>query len=325
MSVKSFTRFLESRSCAIVMASVAVVLSLAFSDSGENAIVVPSQGLLAGESGQWFGNGALSWIFNIMALCGTVSLFTFINRQFKLIRSNTWYFVGLFFIVQLSFPPLFERFTASTILALTLTVCAILLFSTFSNVRSSQTVFLIFLLIGFISFWISAAAFFIFVFAFGMAQMRIFVARNVVAMILGLATPYWIAWGFEFYPLFELQWPDMDTSLSNVIGNYPLPMLVTLLAELVAALAMLISTTIKSLNYNAGRRAFNGFTELLGASLIVLVLIDSSNFLLYVTMLNLLLSFQAAHLFSTRKTDGGYLPMLILPAIFLGLAVWNYL
>lgn len=325
MSAKIISRFLQSRAFALVLACLAIILSLSFGDERNVGYVPVNQGLLIGEEGAWLEPGGLSWFLNIIVLTGIVMLLVLANRQFKLIKANTWYFAGLFFIIQLAFTPLFCQLSASTLLTAVVLLCTLLLFSTFANPKATETVFLLFLIISVSSFWISAGCFFIPVFILGMAQMRTIGFRTLTAMLLGLITPYWIIWGFELRPAFEIHWPHVGTSIADVIAGCPVPILIALIVEIAVALFLLVATTVKSLNYNAGRRAFNGFFELLTATLIFLVFVDASNFLIYVTMINAMLSFQAAHLFSTGKNESSYITFLLLPAIFIGLAIWNYL
>lgn len=325
MWARTFIRAVNSRQFAIWLSGVTLCVAYFLTGSGEGTGHLASRGLVFSPATPWIDVRLLSWAVNAVALAGVAFIFLLLNNRFKLYRSNSWLFVWLFFIMLLPFGPIVGSFNAASILALTIGFATILLFTAYALRFSSVIVFNVFLLLSLATMWISSVAFFVPVMVVGIGQMRVLKIRQAIAAVLGLVTPYWIVWGFNWAPPFQLHLPEVDSTFTEILATYTLPQLVYTLTVLLMGIFFLVAAVVKSMNYNASRRAYNGFIEILLVWTLVLIPIDIENFSVYLTLLNIIVAFECAHFFTGMKPDNNYLPVIALPCVFIALTIWNYL
>lgn len=324
MTARSIARVLQSRTLAIIFMVTSFVVTMVFcndcgvhEETGVDGLVFS---LVYPVSSPF-----LPTLVNYSLYVGIALIMVLINREFKLVRSASWYFVTLFFIVILSFAQVTAAWNMGAPLAFLLCLGAFLLFSIYSSPSSTTTVFLIFFLISLSSLWITSAIFFFPVFIVGLWQMKIISPKALIAMILGIVTPFWIIWGFEWAEPFRLNFTIPFFGFRQFITATPVSRLVSMLVMLLACIVFLIAVAVKALSYNAGRRSFNGFISLLTLTLICLLIIDVNNANLYIPVLVILFSFLVSHYFFSRNTQPSIPGLMFLPILFIALAVWNFL
>lgn len=262
-------------------------------------------------------------VVNYLLLTAIAMLMVLINRQFNLVKSTSWYFVSIFFIMMLCFAGVAVTcYGMSNALALVLFIDIMILFSTYGAPKATRTVFLIFCLLAAASLWIAQALFFLPLFIAGMWQMRVMTPRGIIAMILGLITPFWIVWGFELAPPFELHFDiGSDWNVGVIADN--LPFFITLALLCLQCLIFLVGVAMRAINYNAARRACNGFMMLATLMTLILLYVDFSNITLYITTFNMLVAFQTSHYLFSRGNEipGG--ATAALTVVLIGLVVLN--
>ena len=324
MSKKILIRILQSKGVAIIFGLIFFIVSLCVVN-GDATVPRPFDGLVFSGENPFDGSPALSYLLNIVSL-GMIALFpVVINRDYRLIKSSTWYYVGIFFLIQLSFRQQLVTFGPASLLALCIGASTWLLFSTYSSPHSGRTVFLIgFIVVG-SSLWVAPAIFLLPIFVVGMEQMRILGLKTGLALLLGAITPFWIVWGFELAEPFELMVPVSSLSLADMASQWSVAGLVTFIFIVLASVVALFGVLMKAINYNFMRRAFNAFICLLIITLLILVFIDAGNIPVYITLLNVLSAFQGAHLLANLSVDKALTWLTGLPVLLGVLAVWNYL
>lgn len=247
------------------------------------------------------------------------------NRQYKLVKSASWFFVGLFFIIALSVPYNFTILTPGIWLALALTVSTLILFDLYGRPKATSGIFLLFFIIATCSVFIAPAIYYIPFFVAGLWSMKILSLRAVIATIMGIITPFWIIWGLELSTPFKIDWPfelifqGFDTSVFHT------SILVSIFTILAFTLVYFFGVAYRTINYNAMRRSCNGFIALLAIGSVALVLFDFVNVLTYLIFICILVAFLISHYYYAREQSGNLVPKLVIPSLFLILIVWNYL
>ncbi|MDE6802587.1 MAG: hypothetical protein K2J06_07465, partial [Muribaculaceae bacterium] len=205
-----------------------------------------------------------------------------------------------------------------------LLIVGYLLFTTFSDPTSTRTIYLIFMLTTASAFIVPQSLFFLPILLIGCAQMRILTLRVVIAAILGIITPGWIAIGFDLCEPADLPLPSIE--FASDIFSQTLVEPQTLASVAVIALLGLIAmgaNLYKLLSYNAVTRATNGFLTILFMSTLLLLIVDFNNMTVYLPLLITLASYQVTLFLVTRRTDRGWIAIVTVMAIFWGLFFWN--
>lgn len=326
MSGRGLIRKLQSRSFAVSLVSIALVFGSAVVWGDPSLSVTNVDGLIYSTSQPWIRNPYVSFIINFLLLLVIGIIPVFLNRRFKIFRLSTWFFVGLFFMMQLCFPALFLNFCPSTVFALLLCVMTILLFSVYADVRFTRVVFIISFLLVSVSLWVACVFYLLPAALICLWQMRILTSRTSIAFLLGIITPLWIVWGFELAAIpFSVNLPATSVSLGSVLVSFSRSALCSFILILLSGFAFSIAALMKIINYNSSRKAFNGVLVTLILYMIILVFIDPQNITTYLTALSILAALEIAHVLSVATSEKSWIWMIAFPVCFFLLSLGNVL
>lgn len=309
-----FTNFLRSRGVGIIIALSGAWMSMK---------CVPSAVPL-GETLPWL-TPTLSWGLNILLIFLIAATLIAVNRTFNLLKTLSVFFAAYFVFITCATPCVASSLGVAAPLALTVTLATWILFSIYNQRRSDRRIFLIFTLLSAGTLWDWKFLFFVPVFFIGLAQMRILRFKKIVAALIGLITPPWIAWGLGLMelPSLPLIFFTPPTMLLEQPGAWPF--LCTVALTMVTGFMAGTFNLLRILGFNARARAYNGFLALLGITTGLLAIVNFTALHAYVILLNVCVALQVGHFFRATVTRRGYIFILILLAAYIALYVWSIL
>lgn len=311
------TKYIHSRAAAIILVIAAVCAAVTRLPLSAQAETAPS--LFPGP-GTWLPAGTASFVLNMTVNAAIAFMLLVINRMYRLMRTITWVFVGLFFFMQLAQPGALGYFCGGSFLALTALTLTALLFSTYADPACTRSTYLLFMLLALAALFQYNIIFLLPVFLLGIVQMKTFDTRTLLACVMGLVTPLWILIGFGIVsPDALLSLPFLDAWAPVTAESDHTVYITRLLTTAFTGGIGLIFTfanLIKVMSYNSARRAFNGFFTLLFLATIVLIVADHHNHTLYIPLLDILVAYQAGHFFATRRYRLSYIPVCIILCIY---------
>lgn len=259
----------------------------------------------------------------VMTLATAVAMII-INRQFNLLRTTSLFFAGFFMVACGSTPGIFTSYVPA-LLALVVVTAMWIMFTLYNRRRSDRRIFLVFTLLsaGALIDW--SFLFYIPVFFAGIGQMRIFRFKKILAAIIGIITPWWIALGLGLMPVPHIPhiYFTPPTQLADTPGGWPF----------IAAVALTLLTgfftgsinLLRILGFNSRARAVNGLVTITGITTGLLAIVNFTHLATYVVILNACVALQVGHFFRATATRRGYIFVLSLLAAYAGLYIWGIL
>ena len=136
--------------------------------------------------------GLTSALINVACLVGIGALMLLVNKMFSFVRSMTSVFVSSFFLLEFAMPVTSSVFNTGTALCLILVLGVLALFASYEDMHSQGRIYLTMCILAAACMWQWAFVILIPAFAIGFMYMRAMDFRGFLAMLLGLATPFWI-------------------------------------------------------------------------------------------------------------------------------------
>lgn len=320
----AITNFTRSNAYAVVLGVLA--LFLAFAGVSLDAVAPPEgdRGLALLSPNNWFEPGGFTTFFATLSLLGlTCWALWFMTMQFNILRAYSVSFIGLFLVMTASMPTLTGALQGGALLAPVILASMMLLFSCYNSPgNSSRRVFAAFLLTSagtLVQYGFTVYLPILFV---GCTQMRVLNARNMLAAIIGIATPWWLWWAFDSAPLSPPQFL-FELEGANILEA--LPAVAAIGLTLLVALVTGFFASAKIYSFNARARAFNGLLTVVSAVTALMLFVDFTNFIFYVTLLNALAAMQVAHYDEIYSSKRAYLFMLVLPVAYTAIFFWRVL
>lgn len=202
------TRFFHSRYAIVLASALAVAGAIAYASLyGQNA-PAGIDGIVAEWSGPWHFEFWTGLSFGLTANGLIALLLVYLNKTFNVLRCMTMLQATLYLIMALATPWQLSTLTTGTLLGLVAMTCCFMLFAEYGNAADCQRrVFLSFLLM---SAGTAIDASFIIllpIFVFACIQMRVMTLRTILAILMGIATPWIIMLGFGIVALEQLSAP----------------------------------------------------------------------------------------------------------------------
>lgn len=202
------SRFFHSRYAVITAGALAVAGAIAYAVIYGQAVPAGLDGVVAAWSGPWRIEQWLSLGLGIAANGLIALLLVYLNKTFNVLRCMTMLQSTLFLCMTLATPWHLAMLTSGTVVALVAMACCFILFAEYGNAANCQRrVFLTFLLL---STGAAVDATFVVllpIFMFACVQMRVMNLRTILAILMGMATPWVILLGFGIVKPDELAVP----------------------------------------------------------------------------------------------------------------------
>lgn len=277
-----------------------------------------------GATGQECLAGGWPGLLAALATCGLTALVLLLtNRRFNMFRADTSLQAALFLTMLTALPPLGNTFGTGNILALTMTSAAFLLFTTYGDPHTRRRVFLMFTVVTALGMTSVVYLYYLPVLLIGCAQMRIFSIKTILAALLGIITPPWIALGSGLVSIDSIEMPGLATPMLDIDSPATITVLAVAAVTIIAGVTFTCANLIKVYSYNSQTRAMNGFYTILFLATALLTIIDFNNLSLYVPLLMAMAACQAGHFFAIRAAmPRSWVGIVVLMAVYWGSYVW---
>lgn len=321
----TFTRIIRSRGMAVLIALAAIFMTLQAYALGKIPQIHDFRTIAFPTPSEWISSPLISMWVNIFLVGATAEVMILINRHFNLLRTTSIFFVAYFAFTMAATPAVVGQLSASSLLALFVMGGIWILFSIYDIRPSSRRVFLAFFLLGLGLLVEYTFALYIPLFIAGLGQMKILRIKKIIAAILGIITPAWIAWGLAIVPVpeipkFEFTPPAMLLSMPQIW-----PLLTAAALTLLTGFFLGCFNLIKIIGFNAQARAYNGLIALISIATGVFAIVNFTNIAFYLTVLNACVAFQVGHFFRLTVMRRGYIVVTTLMVAYLGIYVWAML
>lgn len=308
--------------------SLLVLVILAVIASGNFEVPQRGYGTLHNIS-TWISSNDTSCF--VAVLCNIVIgvLLITLNIMYRYIKTyNCFVFATVFVLLQGVNPFLSTRFFAGTALCLVVVVSLLFLFDLYGKQQlASQGVFLVMALLSFFSIYHYVFLLLVPLFIVGFAYMRAINLRTVLAIIFGLATPYWIALGTGLESITSFQAPELSLVWSEAPTFAGKSWAVSVAIAITALTVLLTVGNFKTmLNYSVHVRAYNNFFVALSVFVLLLMIVDYNDFLFYMPLMNLCFAIQFGHWYvvtrhETRQAVTMWLMVAMLTAYIVAMAI----
>lgn len=295
---------------ALAMAAVAFFCAAPQSLGGDMGICLPSPN-------RWGMTPPGGWIFNLSALLvATVTLY-FFNKQFTVVQGSDTVLTGMFIFTACSNVWVSGILTSSGIMALANLICLSVLFGCWQKHNATQEMFLIATILAVGSMFQYAFIFMTPVYLLGAMMLKCFNFRCLVAYLMGLAAPYWVAVGLGIVSVDAFTMPTFTNLFDGFASRSGL--LVGMLNVAVTAFIGLILAFNNGVRLYAGntqRRLYNMVVDLLGVACVMCMLLDFNNMVAYMATLYMITAFQLANLFALWHVHRGGLWLFMLSLLY---------
>lgn len=265
-----------------------------------------------------------TWILNIVASGCVIVGAALLDRTFQFIRTRYLFMPALLAVAWASVPSETLGVNTSTVLALTNLVATWFLFTTWRKTSATQEFFVIAALLSLgtmvsYSFVPSVLAFLI-----GGIAMKSLTVKGLLAYLLGLLSPYWIAIGFGLVNPLEFHAPVLPppSEAAGILARFPATAAAAALSALLGFIFS-VANTVRLLSGNAKVRALNMAVNILGYCTMAGALIDFSHLSSWVGTLFLWVAVQTANLLALHRTGNSDLWFGLIAALYAAIFVWE--
>lgn len=249
-------------------------------------------------------------------------LLIYINKHYNVLRSISYLFAGLFLVMEAALPTLFVHMSDGIFIAVVVLLSLIPLYTTFQDSERTRRVFLSFCIVSAGALVdITCAAYLIALFV-GCFQMRCITLRTMLAAVLGIITPWWIAWGTGALSVAAIRLPEFVSLFSVLEVMKIAQVLVYAGTSLALGIGFGMFNLLKIYSYNARTRAYNGFLVVLAITTVALMVVDYNRLVIYLPMLNVCTAIQMGHFFIINRRKRSYIPVICVIGIYAVLYLW---
>lgn len=284
--------FAVSALLALLMGLVAMNFmpeSVAF---GSGFYSVPGCGfLLSGIPGALAGWGILML---------TAIMMVIIKRSFNFIPTLTKIHASLFLVIAGANPLLSGMTGISSLLALANVTSLFLLFSRYGKGNGRDVMFYIGMIFSAGSFLDYSFLPMIPAYALSALVLKIFGFRELLAVLLGIATPWWILAGFTFPEVPFPQLPDFTFSSTLLSSSSGIIQIVMTGICALAGIMFFLSNSISMLSAGTAVRDMNRALAIPGAMTLIMLLTGITGFAPYLASLCMFTAFEAGYFCATH-------------------------
>lgn len=293
---------------------LAVVLWAAMSATGvTSAPAAPpeSGGTLLLPPGEWGLHPALSCVLG-MGLAGVCAVALWLlNKAYNFLPGPGAVFSAIFLTACGATPGLGSSLSPGLITAAVTLWATYMLFGLYGRRDVSKSCLLLFSLLSWGSMAQQACLMLAPVFLLGLGAMRVWRPREVLASLLGLATPYWIVLGLGLASPCQLSFhaPAFISELQGEPVRLVWPLITAGITALVFLMLMLYNS-LHTLSAGVRMRACLSFINLLGCGCMAWMLFDCRDFTAYTGTLYMCLGLVATRTFEVSRSPRAW----VLPA-----------
>ncbi len=146
--------------------------------------------------------------------------------------------------------------------------------------------------------------------------------KEIVAYLMGLIAPYWVAFGFGLITFSDFKMPHFLVNIPNADGNYLLMVFISLCTLALVGLIMTLNNAMLIYAGNMRVRTFNNMINLLGFSCGLFMIVDFDNFGAYASSFCFAISVQISNFFAMRRIPQSPIWFWGLLSLFIALFVF---
>lgn len=266
-------------------------------------------------------NGIISIVINAAIISITAFLLTRLNAHFPLIKEHTSLPTVFFLLLEMSSISLINHYSPANLTACLIYICIFILYTCYQQGNSPEQSFIVGLIFSIISISDAHALYLLPIFIVGFHLMRTLSIRTIIALMIGLITPYWIIWGMGW-----IEHTQLDFSALTLNLQWP-KLSITLIPAIFAILLGMFTGTSNLLNAHTEKiqtRAYNGFINLLSVYTTILMCIDYEHHDIYLPVLNMCISLQAAYYFANKRNKINIILFYSIITLLLIWQIWTF-
>lgn len=277
---------------AAAMMAVSGLWEVFPSPEGPMGICLPSPNL-------WNITPVIGWSVNTFLLLLCAGAWIFLNKEFTLVKGIDQLTLAAFLMFVGSNPVCTDSLTTGSILLTVTVLCMAILFGTAHERNCTHQIFAIFTFLSVGSMYQYAFVLMMPVFFAGALMMKAMRAKEVVAMLLGIVAPYWVAVGLGLVELTAFHLPEIHFGFDSVV---PVPKRVVLwinigLSGLLAALFS-FSNSMVMFAGNKETRARNNVITMFNVATLLFIIFNPANMAAYLPVFYLAFAVQVGNLFA---------------------------
>lgn len=290
--------------CTVMLVAVAA-LAMSF---GVKPLADKGNGLLFSLETPLIGDKVLSATVNVICLIASGFIMLALNKVFTFVRTMTRLFASAFFLLMMATPAALVSFNMGTVMCLITAVTMMPLFASFQDRHAQRSIFLVFALAATGAMFHYGFLMLIPAYIIGFANMRALDAKGIIAMLLGLLTPFWIVLGLGIINLFDIALPQWYL-LGKVHVDLPLAIAAT---TAVGGITLAVMNLFTILKYRVQTRVYNIFLMVLLVITVIALGLDYHDLAVFLPLLNLLVALQVAQAHTLRSSFGHRYVFMIL-------------
>lgn len=306
--------FFHGRQFMLVAWLAMAVSAVVAAHSGTLVVVDHGHGIFFDYSHFLSGYPVLSTLANVLVVTVIGVLLQLLNKVYGFVRSSTSLLASTFYLLTMANPYTAHTLYAGTALALVLVLGTFYLYVSYLNPKAQHSIFLTFVVITTSAMFHWLFVLLLVIFMIGFMEMRVMQWRGIVAMLLGIITPFWIVLGLGIVAPTQF----MPIHLSAVWSLPQLPQWgVFIVSVVVTALAGIVLACVNLytiIGYRLQWRLYNAFVIVVGLITIVAMCVFFHDIQVLLPMLNVFLAVEVAHAFTIAKWQRRYIMGFVLVA-----------
>lgn len=306
---------------AVALAAL-IVLTLLTGNVEMRHMITASHGVCFPTPEMWQLNAGLAYWLNLGLTVGAALYSVVITHRFNFLPVGNILYASVLMLLCGCIPLFTGGINSGILLLWTILLSTHILFALYGSKNSSEGVFLVFSILSWGSMFHTSAILLMPIFLLAAVFIRSVRLKEIIAMLFGIVTPYWILLACGIVGSNELHMPRF----SNMFTDMATPMQFLQLLLIVGItglifLFMMLLNVMRSESAGVVLRARRSFINLLGFALLWFIIFDFGNIMTYLPALYLCVGYETA-LWSTHTKSSQRI--YILPA-FLLLTIALYL
>lgn len=286
--------------------------------------IIPNEyGLTLPSPDLWQIPPFVSWIINTL-LIGIIALTAYlVNRSYNFIRTTEPALPAIFLVMATSSPWFTQSLNTSTLLCLVNIIAIGVIFGAYDARNATQQLFTLGVATGIGSMFQYAFLPMAGVYFLWALFMKILRVKEVLAFIIGILCPYWIALGLGWMHFSDFHFPSLQP-LFGVARDHSdiLFLLASIGIAVIMGVLTVLSNSMKLYAGNSKINAMNLCVSTMGLAAVICILVDYENIPAYVLTLYLAVAVQMANICALWHPRQAWivsaLPALIYIALFIG-------
>lgn len=251
-------------------------------------------------------------------------ILVFMTRRHNVLRSVTKLPGAMYIVMMLATPSLMLYLYPGLLLCLAMVIALWLLFESYDQPYCTRSVFMVFLILSGLASIDYAFVAYIPVCMLGVAQMRIFHLRTVIAMVMGIITPWIIVLGLGLVTIDGLQVPQVLAYAPPFSGVRFSLMLGVGVFTAFCGVSAWLQGLLKMLSYNAKSRAKLSLIFVTMLVTIIAGAFDYDHLPAYLPLLNCCAALELGHMFGVVYRHGkAYIAALAIMGVYLLIYLWR--